>query len=159
MAPGQGLARQGEQQQGGAHTRRYGFSLPSPPSGKVTFPMVPACLRLALLALLLSGWGSTGGGSWPHPVLPTRVRPVVTSPAVPRVVADDTRVYLMADGQVRAYDPSLRTQLWAAPLKSFGGLAVGGGLVVADDGFTRLHAFDTRTGRRVWSAPAARALN
>ncbi|WP_158679979.1 PQQ-binding-like beta-propeller repeat protein [Deinococcus sp. NW-56] len=115
--------------------------------------MFPACLRLALL-----GWASAGGGPWPHPVLPTQVHAVVTSPAVPRVVADDTRVYLMAGGHVRAYDPSLRTQLWAAPLKSFGVLAVEGGLVVADDGFTQLHAFGARTGRWVWSAPAARAL-
>lgn len=117
-------------------------------------------LCLTLLFLLLSGWGSAGGGegAWPQPVLPTQVRPVVTSPAVPRVVADNQRVYLMAEGRIRAYDPTLRTELWSAPLKSFGGLAVGDGLVIADDGFTHLHAFDALTGRKVWTAPASRPL-
>lgn len=123
--------------------------------------MTSSLLRLILLTLLLlGGWGRAGGGegTWPQAVLPTRVRPVVPSPAVPRVAVDSQRVYLMAGGYVRAYNPALRTELWAAPLKSFGGLAVGGSLVIADDGFTHLHAFDARTGRRVWTAPAPRPL-
>ncbi|WP_216322592.1 PQQ-binding-like beta-propeller repeat protein [Deinococcus aestuarii] len=71
---------------------------------------------------------------------------------------DDRQVYVMSEGRVRAYDPTLRTQRWSVALPSFGSLAVGGGLVFADDGFAHLHAYDARTGKRVWSAPAPRPL-
>ncbi|WP_180970059.1 PQQ-binding-like beta-propeller repeat protein [Deinococcus planocerae] len=112
----------------------------------------------ALIGLLLTcGWGRAGGAG-PQPVFPAAVRPVVTSPVAPRVATDDRQVYLMSEGQVRAYDPTLRQERWSAPLTSFGSLAVGNGLVLADDGFARLHAYDARTGRRVWTAPAPRPL-
>lgn len=117
-------------------------------------------LRLASAALagwLLSGWAGAGGAG-PPLVLPTAVRPVSPSPAAPRVAADDRQVYVMSGGQVRAYDPSLRTPRWSATLPSLGSLAVGGGLVFADDGLAHLHAFDARTGKRMWSAPAPRTL-
>jgi len=113
--------------------------------------------RAALFGGLLSGWASAGGAGLPL-VLPTAVRPVVPSPVAPRVAVDDRQVYVMSEGRVRAYDPTLRTQRWSVALPSFGSLAVGGGLVFADDGFAHLHAYDARTGKRVWSAPAPRPL-
>jgi PQQ-like domain len=96
---------------------------------------------------------------WPVPIRPEVVRPVITSRAVLRIAADATQVYLLSDGRVRAYDPSLRSQRWSAPIKSFGSLATGGGLVVADDGFTALHAYDARTGKPRWTAATPRSLS
>lgn len=119
-------------------------------------PRLAPLIRTLLVAVLS---GAALAAAWPAPVRPERLRPVVPARAVLRVAADKGQVYVMSGGRVRAYDASLRHQRWSAPLRSFGTLAVGGGLVVADDGFTNLHAYDARSGKLVWTVAAPRPLS
>lgn len=90
--------------------------------------------------------------------IPNALQPFQAHPTAQRVTTDGRQVFVLRRGALRSFDATLTKLNWKVLLKSYGGLAVGDGLVVADNGFNTLLAYEALTGRELWQAAAPRSL-
>lgn len=120
----------------------------------ITVNFASACLATLCLTVL----GGLTLAAQPPLLVPNVVHPFLAHPRAQRVATDGQRVFILHDGRLRSLDPALTRTAWSIPLKSYGGLTVGEGLVVVDNGFNALTAFDAATGRERWKTAAPRSL-
>lgn len=111
-------------------------------------------VRLACLTLL-----SGAACAAPPPLLmPQVIQPFLAHPRAQRVASDGRHVFVLNNGLLRSFDATLTRTNWTVPLKSYGGLTAKEGLVVVDNGFNSLTAFDASSGHQRWKAAAPRSL-
>lgn len=110
---------------------------------------------LLILYLLVS---TTGWAASPPLLIPSVIQPFLAHPQVQRVTTDAQHVFVLSGGQLRSFNAALVKINWAVPLKSYGGLTVGAGVVVVDNGFDALLAYDALTGKQRWRSAASRPL-